>query len=185
MLRFHHDVKDIFIYFRDQFWEPIPIPSLVSEALLSHLQLPLTVETVHSSSAHYHWQLVLLLPLNTGESMSYTQWMRSMVSVAPPSVTTSKSPVELLSLSNDQQIQAIVKVGCQKFQCFVFNGVNFISQLFQGFSPSQSQEKCASCLKGTSAILTYIPNTTKLSHLQFKCTILIIVLVSLNDWFIR
>jgi len=67
----------------------------------------------------------------------------------------------------------------------VFNGVNFISQLFQGFLPSQAQEKCASCLKGTSAILTYIPNSTKVSHLQFKCTILIIVLFSLDEWFIR
>jgi len=96
---------------RNQFWEPIPVPSLVSRELSSRLQLPLTTKAVYSSTAHYHWQLVLMLPPTTGESISYARWLKSMLSVDPPSVSTScTTPVELLSLSNNQQIQVIVKV---------------------------------------------------------------------------
>ena len=88
-----------------------------------------------------------------------------MLSVDPPSVPTScKTPVELLSLSKNQQIQVIVKVW---HHCSFYVSVCFL----QLFSPLQVQEKCASCLKGTSAILTYIPNSVKVNFFLILCDI--------------
>ena len=77
---------------------------------MARLQLPPPMEPANSL-AHHHWQLLLVLPAATSViDTTSLDWLKSVLSVAPPPLATCMDAVELLSLSDDKKMKVIVKV---------------------------------------------------------------------------
>lgn len=103
-------VFTIAFVFRKQFWSPISIPNLISGHLMARLQLPPPMEPANSL-AHHHWQLLLVLPpMASAINNTSIDWLKSVLSGAPPPLATCMGTVELLSLSDDHKTKVIVKV---------------------------------------------------------------------------
>ena len=74
------------------------------------LQSPPLMEPANSW-AHHQWQLLLVLPpTNPAVNSTAVHWLKSVLSVAPPFLPTCMGAVELLSLSDHQNMKVIVKV---------------------------------------------------------------------------
>ena len=77
---------------------------------MARLQSPPPMEPANSL-AHHHWQLLLVLPAATSVIDSTSvDWLKSVLSLAPPPLATSMGAVELLSFSDDRKMKVIVKV---------------------------------------------------------------------------
>ena len=64
-----------------------------------------------NSWAHHQWQLLLVLPPATpAVNSTAVHWLKSVLSLAPPTSPTCMGAVELLLLSDHHKIKMIVKV---------------------------------------------------------------------------
>ena len=89
---------------------PITFPDIVAGQLVTRLQSPPPMEPAHSW-AHHQWQLLLVLPpVTSAVNSTAVDWLKSVLSVAPPPLPTCTGEVELLSLSDYQKIKIIAKV---------------------------------------------------------------------------